>query len=468
MNASSLQNAALMLGAGLLCSVTNLWGQAVERRLLSFGVGSDVGGNSQTPLLQGLDGILYGTTTYGGSNSAGTVFKINSDDSGYSVLHVFGPEGSDGQYPDGGLVQGPDGTLYGTCNQGGSSGRGSVFQLNTNGGNYSVLHSFAGMGAGDGQWPFAGLTLGADGWLYGTTYQGGTSNLGTVFKLNRSGTSYSVLHHFVGGSQDGQLPYAGVIQGNNGALFGTTQQGGPGGYGTVFTLGTNGGFSLLHGFYWGLGVGLNPRAGLVQASDGALYGTTPSGSNSKGSIFKLNPDSTGYTVLHNFGNDPTDGQVPYAGLVQGSDGALYGTTTGGGSAVQGAAYRLNLDGSGYRVLYSFGATVNDGQQPQAPLMQGKDGALYSTTWAGGDAGNGTVFRLLIPPVVTSINPTAGRNIQLSLRGFTNVSYRLESSSANLSSWTPLGSFNGPGPDYSFTDLTASNSPMRFYRAVWGP
>jgi uncharacterized repeat protein (TIGR03803 family) len=455
-----------ILAGALICSGANLWGQAIEQPLKSFGVNGDVGGSSQTPLAQGMDGALYGTTTAGGSTLSGTVFKLNPDGTGYAVIHEFGAEG-DGLIPDGGLVQTRDGMLYGTTYQGGSSGKGTIFQLNTNGGSYGIIHHFGGTGLGDGQWPFAGLTLSADGGLYGTTYKGGSNGFGTVFRLNSGGSAYSVIHHFGSVTSDGQLPYAGVVQGNDGALYGTTQNGGDSGYGTVFRLGTNGaGFAVLHSFSFGAGVGVNPKAGVTQGSDGALYGTTPSGSNSKGAIYKLNPDGTDYVVLHNFASDdPNDGQVPYAAPMQASDGVLYGTTARGGSAGAGTAYRLNLDGSDYRVLYSFGAPTGDGQQPQAALIQGRDSAFYGTTYLGGDGQKGTVFRLLAGPEFISITQTPDGNVHMTINGFPNIAYRLEAST-DLRAWVPAGVFVGTGPKYTFTDLTASLVPGRFYRAVW--
>jgi uncharacterized repeat protein (TIGR03803 family) len=274
-----------------------------------------------------------------------------------------------------------------------------------------------------------------------------------------------VLHHFAGSPDDGQLPYAGLIQGSDGVLYGTTQQGGSGGYGTVFKLGTSGGsFSILYNFDFAVGSGYSPWAGLLQGSDAAFYGTVPSGPSSQGAVFRLTAAGS-YTVLHTFGSAPGDGQMPYGALIQASDGALYGTTSAGGSASLGTVYKLNLDGSDYAVVYSFGPIPGDGQQPKAALMQGSDGALFGTTQLGGDVAVGTVFRLHPPPTFTNISRGSGQAVQLTLNGFPQVTYSLKMS-ADGSVWVNLANLTSAGGVFHFTDSTAAGANQRFYRAVW--
>src|SRR5207253_1901456 len=187
------------------------------------------GKNPVAGLVQGRDGAMYGTTHLGGASGYGTGFKQSTDMASWIVLHSFGVSDLDGKNPRGGLVQGIDGALYGTTEDGGSNGQGTVFKLNPDGTGYSVLHSFTASGD-DGRSPSAGLVQGRDGALYGTAYEGGfSSNLyrfGTIFKLNADGTGYSVLHSFSGGPGDGQNPTVPLVQGSDGALYGTTTYGG--------------------------------------------------------------------------------------------------------------------------------------------------------------------------------------------------------------------------------------------------
>ena len=166
-------------------------------------------------LVQGADGSFYGTTSGGGGSNLGTVFEITSNGT-ISTLHSFTGTGSDGSNPYAGLVQGTDGSFYGTTSAGGSSNLGTVFRI-TSSGTISTLHSFTGTGS-DGSNPYAGLLQGTDGSFYGTTYAGGSSNLGTVFEITSNGT-ISTLHSFTGTGSDGSYPYAGLVQGTDAQLL---------------------------------------------------------------------------------------------------------------------------------------------------------------------------------------------------------------------------------------------------------
>jgi uncharacterized repeat protein (TIGR03803 family) len=352
------------------------------------------GQNPSASLIQGPDGTLYGTTAYGGSVGIGTVFQMAPDGNGFTLLHGFDGAPADGTQPRAGLIQGPDGTLYGTTSQGGSANLGTVFQMASDGSGFTVLHSFTGAPT-DGQSPLAGLIQDLDGTLYGTTSLGGTANLGTVFRLAPDGSGFTLLHSFSSAPTDGQHPYAGLIQGPDGTLYGTTYQGGSNGNGTVFRLAPDGsGFTLLHRFT-GTDGGA-PSAGLIQGPDGTLYGTTfYGGFADRGTVFQMAPDGGGFTLLHSFTDAPTDGRYPYAGLIQGPDGTLFGTTLEGGSAGStfGTVFQMAPDGSGFTLLHSFTDARTDGQNPYAGLIQGLDGTLYGTTSQGGSNLIGTVFRL---------------------------------------------------------------------------
>jgi uncharacterized repeat protein (TIGR03803 family) len=307
------------------------------------GIDGEVGGG----LLYGRDGALYGTTAIGGSNKVGTVFRLNTNGTSYALLHAFLTNGIDGQNGINGpvttgAIQGMDGALYGTTQVGGTNKAGAVFKLSADGTGYSLLHTFVTNGI-DGQ-RYAAVAQGSDGMLYGTTGNGGSNNAGVVFKLNTNGGAYTLLHTFRTNGVDGVFA-AVVLQGSDGMLYGTTYYGGSNGYGTVFKLDVNGGsYTPLHTFNYTEG---QTPVGLMQGSDGTLYGTTQYGGRwGSGTIFKLNPDASGFAVVHEFelnSLNQSDGLNPRVGLWQGSDGALYGTTITGGTNNSGAIFRLALN-----------------------------------------------------------------------------------------------------------------------------
>ena len=210
----------------------------------AFGVPAP-GANPRAELIQGTDGALYGTAEHGGYGIAGTVFKLNPDGTGLTVLWNF-TNPTDGGSPTAGLIQGTDGALYGVAYRGGSSDAGTVFKLNPDGTGFTVLKTLVPSATGAN--PFGSLIQGTDGALYGTASYGGSSNAGTLFKLNTDGTGFTVLKYFDNGA-DGGYPYTRLIQGTDGALYGTASQGGTSGAGTVFKMNTDGtGFAVLQNF----------------------------------------------------------------------------------------------------------------------------------------------------------------------------------------------------------------------------
>ena len=323
-------------------------------------------------------GVLYGTTYRGGSNYDGTIFQVNTDGTGYSVLKHFG--GSDGAQPTGPLIL-SGGVLYGTTSQGGSNSAGTVFQINTDGTGFSVLNNFT--NSPDGATPLAGMML-SGSLLYGTTRNGGEGGVGSVFQINTNGSGYSILGNFARNG-DGSNPNADLTM-SGGVLYGTTSGGGSSGGGTVFKVNTNGtGYMVLKHFAGG-NEGASP-SGTMPLSGNVLYGITQyGGSTGAGTVFKLNTDGTGYTVLKNFTND--DGATPLAGLTL-SGGVLYGTTAYGGSANLGTVFQLNTDGTGYAVLKRF---ANEGSYPFVGVML-SGSVIYGTTEYGGTGNNGTVFKV---------------------------------------------------------------------------
>jgi uncharacterized repeat protein (TIGR03803 family) len=340
--------------------------------------------------VQATDGNLYGTTAYGGANGFGTVFKITTSGTLTTLYNFCSQTGcTDGQYPIAGLIQATDGNLYGTTYEGGANGFGTVFRLTTSG-TLTTLHSF-GFGT-DGVYTYATPVQATDGNLYGTTYGGGAfGGYGTVFKITTSGT-LTTLHSF--DYTDGSSSVAGLIQATDGNLYGTTQAGGAKGYGTVFKITRSGTLTTLYNFCSQTGCtdGLSPDAGLIQATDGNLYGTTyGGGAIGYGTVFKITTSGT-LTTLHSFVyTEPTN---PEAGLVQATDGNLYGTTHDGGANRYGTVFKITTSGT-LTTLHSFDNT--DGSYPEYGLVQATDGNLYGTTLEGGANGYdyGTVFSLSI-------------------------------------------------------------------------
>src|ERR1035437_3399283 len=314
------------------------------------------------------DNTLYGASLGPGTTS-GTLFAVNTNGTGFATLHVFtAVSGLHYTNSDGAFVWGPlilsGNTLYGTADGGGSGGVGTVFAVNTNGTGFTVLHSFAALSVpfnpydstyyppytnSDGACPDAGLVLSGNT-LYGVTDWGGSSGWGTVFAVNTNGTGFTSLYNFTGGS-DGAWPYLGRLLLSGNTLYGTATRGGSrggnSGNGTVFAINTNGtGFKTLHIFTATIAPhntnsdGASPQTGLSLSGD-TLYGTAHGGGCSgKGTVFAVNTDGTGFTTLHSFAG-LMDGANPYAGLIL-SGNTLYGTTYSGGTYGDGTVFSLSF------------------------------------------------------------------------------------------------------------------------------
>ncbi|HEV2378228.1 MAG TPA: choice-of-anchor tandem repeat GloVer-containing protein [Terriglobia bacterium] len=352
----------------------------------------------------------------------------------FTTLHSF--DGTDGANPQAALVQATDGNLYGTSPRGGGpNDQGTVFKVTTTG-TLTTIYSFCALVSCiySGAQPLDGLLLASDGTFYGTALNGMNAR-GTVFKLTTTG-ALTVLYNFCAQTNctDGATPHAGLIQANNGDFYGTTQAGGVnndsfcyyamGGCGTVFKITPAGTLTTLYSFCAqpNCADGDEPVAGLVQGTDGNFYGTTPAGGNINscvsytsagcGTIFKITPNGT-LTVLHTF--DVTDGSIPVAGLIQGTDGNFYGTTSQGGNLSACNAFGCGTifkvtPGGALTTLYSFCAQANcaDGSGPTAGLVQATDGNFYGTTSYGGSStactgGCGTIFRITPAGVLTTLH-----------------------------------------------------------------
>ncbi|MGO4884336.1 MAG: choice-of-anchor tandem repeat GloVer-containing protein [Bryobacteraceae bacterium] len=330
-------------------------------------------------------GNIYGTTTAGGIANQGVIFEVSATGQ-ESVLYGF-PGAPGGSYPDAGVTLDSAGNLYGTTYNGGTTGSGVVYKLDP-AGNETVLYSFPG-GAG-GANPYAGVTLDARGNIYGTTLSGGASNMGAAYKLDLTGNA-TVLHSF-GGPGDGSLPYAGATLDAAGNIYGTTFRGGTFGNGAIFELDPAGNETILHSFNC-YPDGCWPYGGVTLDAAGNLHGTTFTGGlengNNGGTVWEFSATGV-FSVLYSF-TGATDGGAPSAGVILDGAGNLYGTTQNGGTANLGVVFKLTPAGQ-ETVLYSFPGGAS-GWRPHGGVVISSDGDLFGTTYAGGAANAGVVFEV---------------------------------------------------------------------------
>jgi len=401
-------------GFAVLHSFSSIGGQ--------FNSNTDGANPSGNLILSG--NVLYGTAESGGNEGTGTIFAVNTDGSAFAVLHHFVARSFDspyanvgGAYPNGSLVLSGS-TLYGVARAGGNAGMGTAFKVDINGTGFAVLHDFTG---GAGGWtPYAGMVLSGNA-LYGTTIYGdgsGGGSGGTVFTVNTDGTGFAVLHSFSGTpppnyfNDDGATLYGGLVLAGN-FLYGTARDGGHAGFGTVFTLHTDGTqFSTLHHFTGG-GDGANPFAGMV------ISGAT-----------------------------------------------LSGTANAGGSVNSGVVFSLKTSGANFKTQYNFSATPGypptnlDGAHPIGGLFV-SGSTLFGTAFSGGSSGNGTVYSLTLPPQLSL--STGGGNMVMSWPT-SDAGFTLESTTDLTSpvTWNPVS----PAPTVvgeQNTVTKAISGPQNFYR-----
>ena len=443
----------------------------------SFGVYTNGdGANPQAGLMILSGNTLYGTAYQGGSSGRGTVFAVNTDGTGFTNLHSLG--GSDGAQPRAGLLLSGS-TLYATT-------AGTVFAVNTDGTGFTNLHSFAATSINssgvytnsDGAYPRGELILSGNT-LYGTAESGGSSGIGTVFAVNTDGTGFTNLHSFT--YSDGSHPQAGLILSGN-TLYGTAEFGGSSsGNGTVFAVNTDGtGFTNLHSFTGGSD-GAWPQAGLI-LSGNTLYGTAYfGGSSGNGTVFAVNTDGTGFTNLYSFTETSPDPTDPFGSTYINSDGAfpqglilcgntLCGTTAGGGSFGGGTVFAVKTNGTGFTNL--FDKSGAGGNRCAGYILSGNTlygNTLYGTAGSCGVWGNGTVFSFSFPRPQLTLTPS-GTNVLLSwpanVAGFDYTGYTLQSTT-NLVS-PAVWSTNSPAPVVLAGQNTVTNpltGAQKFYRLV---
>jgi len=384
-------SAALALTVVLVLGVcTTQSTQAQTFKVLYNFTGSADGQSPYGSLVRDTAGNLYGTTEAGGASGAGTVFKVDKSGT-HTVLYSF-TGGSDGGNPYVGVIRDAAGNLYGTTAAGGTSGLGTVFKL-TKTRKETVLHSFA--GGSDGCYPYGGLLRDVAGNLYGTTEVCGASGVGTVFKLSKTGKE-TVLHSFAGGSSDGEFPsFTGLLMDTNGNLYGVAEQGGTYNQGVVYKLSKSGKLKVLHSFAGGTSDGCDVFGTPAMDAEGNLYGTANAcASGHVGIVWKVSQKGK-ETVLHNFMAGSSDGAEPIAGVIMDANGNLYGDTYQGGSANLGTVYKLNKRGK-VTLLHTF--TGPDGDYPYSGVIRDSAGNFYGTTLYGGSGqqcnnGCGTVWQI---------------------------------------------------------------------------
>jgi uncharacterized repeat protein (TIGR03803 family) len=348
------------------------------------------GNQSHATVILGPDGALYGTTVLGGSAGAGVIFK-KVIGGAFSLLHTFSG-GAEGHSSRGEIIPGPDGNVYGTTEGGGNANRGTVFKM-TPAGVVTTLHHFKDLG--DGLVPGAGLLLASDGLFYGPSaaISGGAYYFNVqIFKVSAAGGDLSVVRVFNANTEGYGINR--LIQLGDGLLYGTAENGGASGHGTIFKMTTAGVVSMLHTFAGGAG-GSAPDGALVLATDGMLYGTTRSGGNfNGGTIFRINTTGTGYQVVHHL-NPATEGSDPKGGVIQATDGFFYGTTSAGTATTFGSVYKMGPSpGFAFTVLHVFQANVTDGAYPFGELVQVPSlGVFLGTTSSGGTTVSGTVYQI---------------------------------------------------------------------------
>jgi uncharacterized repeat protein (TIGR03803 family) len=442
----------------------------------------------ESSLVQGIDGNVYGTTYNGGAYGYGTVFKITAGGV-LTTLHSFCAENlpcPDG-YGPGGLVLAADGNFYGTTAGGGAStGRGTVFEI-TAGGMLTTLHNFVGT---DGSVPSAPLVQATDGNFYGTTNEGGVSEFcslppgvgcGTVFKI-AAGGMLTTLYNFCDqtGCPDGYGP-GGLMQATGGNFYGTTYNGGASSYGTVFRVTVAGSLTTLHSFD---GTDGAIPTGLVQSTDGSpeFYGPAEEGGiYGHGTVFKIGTGGV-LTALHNFNS--TDGDFPTARVTQATSGTLWGTTGSGGTSSIcgdggcGTIFKLPSGGA-LTTVHNFNST--DGDFPTVGVVQATDGNFYGTTSYGGTSTNcgggcGTVFRVGVEglsPFVETL-PTSGQVetavfiLGSNLAGTTSVTFNgipaefTVVSSTEINATVPTGATTGKVKVQTPLGTLTSNVSFRVY------
>jgi uncharacterized repeat protein (TIGR03803 family) len=421
------------------------------------------GSSPQSQLAFGTDGSLYGSTSTGGTNGVGTLFRVTTNGA-FTLLATFThPDTAD---RNAGLVL-AGGTLYGTTASEGANTNGTIYTLTTNG-TVSTLYTFSPLLGAinlDGAAPEAGLTLGHDGYLYGITTRGGANGQGTIFKITTNG-NLTTLSSFPNNGYSYQIPMVSPLTfGLDGNLYGTSQEDGTNGDGDVFQATTNGSLVTLSSF-GGPVVGYQPSQGVTLGPDGNFYGTTLRGGSNDdnlGTVYQVTPSGAVATLVS---FNSSNGAYPATSLTLGSDGSLYGSTQNGGTNdyLGGTLFRLTTNGA-FTPLYAFAGPSNSnytnalGSQPISALTQAPDGSFYGATSKYGPNSSGTIFKMTIlppatqPPVLTI--QYRSKDVVLT---WTNVAWTLQAATGLHGNYT-----NMPGATSPYTNGVGTTA--EFFRLI---
>ncbi len=392
------------LPAAVLCVLGHLPGAVGADPAYALQVLHSFASNRPTRLLTAPDGTFIGAAHGILPSFVGRVFRATARGTVSTLVPFEGDMGSDPV----GLTVGHDGSIYGAT-QFGSTTSGSLYRISPDG-TFLELHRFNGP---DGARPSGNLLQASDGYVYGTTSAGGSGGVGTLFKVNATGSEFSTLFGF--SPPVGEQPLGGLIEMEPGILYGTTSAGGTEAGGTIFKVTPSGQLeTLVHltketGYGWVF---------LTKTRNGRIVGTAQHGlSLGNGTFFQLTEDDQ-LTVVANF-NEP-NGAFPGGGVIEGADGAFYGVTARGGRKDQGTVFRVDMTGQ-ITTLASF-----DGPSGSGPrgLVEGADGQLYGIAYSGGQFGNGTFFRVVKPPQLNATRAPDGA-VVVRWDSSPGIDYRLE-------------------------------------------
>jgi uncharacterized repeat protein (TIGR03803 family) len=338
---------------------------------------SSTGTKPYAGLIMDSAGNLYGTTTAGGTGNAGTAFKVTA---GTNVVTTLENGGS----VVAGLLTDSAGNLYGTTTQG-TTGYGSIYKIAAGTGTVTTLANFTSSSLGSS--PQSPLIMDASGNLYGTTQTGGPNNCGTIFELANGSSTITRLAYFTGSSGIGSWPIGGIVMDSSGNIYGTTFLGGPTNQGTLWKLASGSSTITTLASFTGTNGGSPQYTNLFLDSSGNLYGTTNGGgTNNDGTVFKYAIGSNTFTTLASFNG--TNGSSP-EGVVMDASGNLFGVTATGGANNQGTVFAIAAGSSVITTVATFNNT--NGQNPYSPLVLDSSGNMYGTTYQGGANNTGTVF-----------------------------------------------------------------------------
>ena len=380
---------------GLLYGVTFDGGANGYGTIFSFNISTGVytkihdffftnGSSPRGGLIQASNGLLYGLTCYGGSSNEGVLYSMNLNTNVYTKHVDF--TGVNGRTPFSSLMQSSNGLLYGTTVGGGINDAGTIFSYNFNTNVLTTRYSFN--NSLSGRYSYSKLVQASDGKLYGTTAIGGTGNYGTLYSWDETSAAYAVHHNFAAGtSANGAKPYGSLILAANGKLYGTTSESQTPDKSTLFSYNLSTATFLVEVQFSSLTHGMNARGGLLQASDGNIYGCAPEGGvSSFGTMYRYNPSSSVFTKLTDFYVRP-DGANAMSGLIRGQDNKFYGMTSEGGTLNGGVIFRIDPLTHVYTVLHNFQVF----SLPEGKLFQSANGLLYGLTHGGGSSGQGCLF-----------------------------------------------------------------------------